>query len=100
MKNFELILNQRKNFNLTHDNHIFNKENRNKKENEWGCANRKCGALGVVQKNEEFVLKKMHMENCECSSQIIKMKLLNVLKEKSENGIRLNLSIITSSTKK
>jgi hypothetical protein len=42
---------------------------------------------------------KMHVENCECSSQIIKIKLLNVLKDKSEKGIGSNLSIITSSTK-
>jgi hypothetical protein len=99
MKNYEKILNQNKNYNLIHDNFIFNAETRKNKTNGWWCKDKKCQVVGSISKEDVFEIIGVHVDS-NSFAYIEKQKALNVLKENAlKNGYQ-NIKTITEVTKK
>jgi hypothetical protein len=88
MKNFEPIKNKMGEWNLISDDFIYNKDDRNKKLNEWRYTNRKCKGRETVSKNNLNLMKVIH----------VKVKITNIVSTIKNNSEKYfsNIKNITS----
>lgn len=98
MKKFELIKNQSGGENLIYDDYIYNKDKKLKEKTRWRCQSRDCTSDLFVMENEDILVDRVH-NHPPNNSKILKIKALNLLKEKSKIAqIDANTMITTIST--